>query len=166
MLGIYRHLGIQPVATSVRMAKVLRADEKIRRVVPARILSRPAAAAANFALSLTEHRSADLPGVEFQLQDAPCTSEYSELASRIGSSLGACTVRSAEYLNWRYWQHPHRKYEFFVARRNSELLAYCTFAVEGGNAIVAELFGSIDDQAMPGLLQRLVVLLRARGWLP
>jgi GNAT superfamily N-acetyltransferase len=163
MVGVYQHLGIQPVATSIRMAKVLRADEKVRRVFPSRILSRPATAAANFALSLAEQRSADLPGVEFQLQDTPCTSEYSELAGRIGSSLGACTVRSEEYLNWRYWQHPHRKYEFFVARRNSELLAYCTFALEDRNAIVAELFGSIDDQAMTILLQRLVVLLRARG---
>lgn len=163
MLGIYRHLGIQPVATSIRMAKVLRADEKVRRVIPARILSRPAAAAANFALSVADRTFADVPGIEFELEEAPCTSEYSELASRIGSSLGACTIRSAEYLNWRYRQHPHRKYEFFVARQNSGMLAYCTFAVEDGNAIVAELFGSIDHQALRNLLQRLVVLLRARG---
>ena len=163
MLGIYRYLGIQPVATSIRMAKVLRADEKVRRVFPSRILWRPAAAAANFVLSLTEQALADLPGVEFQLQDAPCASEYSDLAGRIGSSQGVCTVRSAEYLNWRYWQHPHRKYEFFVGRRNTELLANCTFTVEDGNVIIAELFGSIDDQALPSLLQRLVVLLRARG---
>lgn len=163
MLGIYQHLGMQPIATSVRMAKMLRADEKVGRILPARVLSRPAAAAANFALSLTGQRSVDLPGVEFQLQDAPCTSEYSDLAARIGSSLGACTVRSAEYLNWRYRQHPHRKYEFFVARRSTELLAYCTFTAEAGNAIIAELFGSIDDQALGNLLRQLVRLLRARG---
>jgi Acetyltransferase (GNAT) domain len=162
-LGIYRHLGIQPAATSFRMAKPLRADEKVKSVLPSRILSRPAAAVANLALSLTEQRSGDVPGVEFQLENAPCSSEYSDMAGRIGSSLGACTVRSAEYLNWRYRRHPHRKYEFFVARRDTELLAYCTFTVEDGNVTIAELFGSIDDQALPCLLRRLVVLLRVRG---
>jgi hypothetical protein len=163
MLGMYERLGILPVAKLVRVVKILRIDEKIRRVLPARILSRPAAAAANFSLSLTDRTSAQPSGLDFRLEDAPCTSEYSELAARIGSSLGICTVRNAEYLNWRYWQHPQVKYEFLAARRASELVAYCAFTTAEASATIADLFGSMDDQAMPGLLHRLVVLLRARG---
>lgn len=163
MLGVYRHLGVEPVAKSVRMVKAFRVDNKVGRVLPARILSRPVAAAANFALSLTDRTSSDASCLEFRLEDAACTSEYSELAARIGSSLGICTVRSAEYLNWRYRQHPSVKHEILAARRGTELQAYCTFTLVDGNATIAELFGSMDDQVMRSLLQRLFMLLRARG---
>ena len=121
------------------------------------------AAAANFALSLTDRTSSDASGIEFRLEDAPCLPEYSELAARIGSSLGICTVRSAEYLNWRYWQHPRVKHEFLAARRGTELLAYCTFTMVDGDVTIAELFGSMDYQVMRSLLQRLFSLLRDRG---
>ena len=163
MLGIYQHLGVLPVAKLVRMVKVLRADRKVGRIFPAPVLSRPAAIVANFALSFTDATCSDPPGLDFRVEDAPCTSEYTELAARIGSSMGICTVRNAEYLNWRFWRHPRLKYEFLAARRGTDLLAYCTFTTVDGNATVAELFGSMDNQVLPSLLQRLVSLLRARG---
>jgi hypothetical protein len=163
MLSIYQHLGIQPTAKLVRLLKPLRVDSNVQRVLPARVLSRPASAVANFALELQEPAPSNPPGVEFRLEEGPCASEYSQLADRIGSSLGTCTVRSAEYLNWRYWQHPSRKYEFLAARRGVELQAYCTFTVAEGVVTIAELFGSMDEQAVPSLLQNLIAVLRARG---
>jgi len=162
MLGIYQHLGVRPLWKSVRMVKVLRADN-IARILPAPILSRPVATAVNFTLALRDRKGPVAPGLDFRLEDEPCTSEYSELADRIGSSLGMCTVRSAEYLNWRYRQHPRVKYEFLTARRGKELVAYCTFTLSAGNATIAELFGNMDDQMVTGLLQELVALLRTRG---
>jgi len=169
MLGVYQHLGVEPAGKSVRLVKVLRVEKQIERILRARILSRPVTSAANFALTLRDHKSSDRSGLDFRLEDAPCTSEYSELADKVGSSLGTCTVRSAEYLNWRYRQHPHVNYEFLSARRGGELLAYCTFTMAdgnaniNGNATIVELFGNMNDQVVTGLLQNLVVLLRARG---
>jgi len=163
MCGIYRHLGMRPVGKSVRRVKALRIDDKVSRIFPARALSRPVADAVNFALALRDRTSSAPRDVDFRLEDSACTSEYSELADRIGSSLGCCTVRSAEYLNWRYWQHPRLDHEFIAARRGKELLAYCTFTISDGNATIAELFGSISDQVTTGLLQELAVLLRSRG---
>ena len=145
MLGIYQHLGVRPFGKSVRRVKALRVDRKIKRILPSVTLSRPLAAAVNFALALRDRKSSGLLGLEFCLQDAPCTSEYSELADQVGSSLGICTVRSAKYLNWRYWQHPRVKYEFLTARRGKELRGYCTFTVADGNATIAELFGDVND---------------------
>ncbi len=162
MLGIYQHLGVRPLWKSVRRVKVLRAD-KIARILPAPVFSRPVATAVNFALALRDHTSAGPLGLDLCLEDEPCTSEYSELADRVGSSLGICTVRSAEYLNWRYRQHPRVRYEFLTARRGKELLAYCTFTLSAENATIAELFGNMNDQVVVSLLQKLVALLRARG---
>jgi len=162
MLGIYRHLGAQPLWESVRMVKVLRADY-IARILPAPILSRPMATAVNFALALRDRKGPAPLGLDFRLEDEPCAYEYSELADRVGSSLGICTVRSAEYLNWRYRQHPRVKYEFLTARRGKELVAYCTFALSAGNATIAELFGDMSDHIVTSLLRELVALLRSRG---
>ncbi len=127
------------------------------------ILSRPIAAAVNFALAVKDRKSSVRSGLNVRLEDSPCTAEYSALADLVGSSLGTCTVRSAEYLNWRYWRHPRLKYEFLSVRRRKELLAYCTFTIADANATIAELFGSMDDYALSNLLQRLVELLRTRG---
>jgi hypothetical protein len=163
MFGIYQHLGLLPVEKSVRRVKVLRVDNKIARIFPAGTLSLHVANAVNFALAWRDHKSSDPPGVVFRLEDAPCTSEYTELADRIGSSLGICTVRNAEYMNWRYGQHPRVNYEFFTARRGQELLVYCTLTLSAGNVTIAELFGNMNDQVVTGLLQKLIVLLRTRG---
>jgi len=163
MLGIYRHLGVRPIGKLVRRVKVLRIDDKIERVFPVRILARPVASAVNFLLALRDRKSSGPLGLDFCLEDTPCTSEYSELADKVGSSLGICTVRSAEYLNWRYRQHPRIKYEFLTARRGKEMLAYCTFTLSAGYVTIAELFGNMNDQVVTSLLQKLVALLRSRG---
>jgi len=163
MLGIYRYLGISPSSKFVRWVKPLRIDHKIERIFPGRTLSRPIAATVNLGLALTERASHTPPGVHFRLAEGPCTPEYSELADRVGSSSGICTVRNSNYLTWRYWQHPSVKYEFLVARRHDELLAYCVFTTADEDAIIAELFGSMDDQVLCSLLQELGRLLRTRG---
>jgi len=163
MTRVYEHLRILPMGKSVRLVKTLRIDNKIKRIFPVPLLSRPLAAAGNFALAVSDHKPPDRTGLDLRLEDAPCSSQYSELAEQVGSSLGICTVRNAEYLNWRYRRHPRLKYEFLAARRHNELLAYCTFTTADGNATIAELFGSMDSQVVNSLLQELVELLRTRG---
>jgi hypothetical protein len=163
MSRVYEHLGILPMEKSVRLAKVLRMDVKIERILPLSVLSRPLAAAGNLALAVTARRSSHLPGLEVRLDDGPCSSEYSALTEKVSSSWGICTVRNAQYLNWRYKRHPRLKYEFLAARRHNELLAYCTFTTADRNATIAELFGSMDNQVLTSLLQELVGLLRRRG---
>ncbi len=159
MLGIYRHLGIASACESVRWVKMLLAGGLPR----GRSIPRPLAAAANFTLSLGDHASA-IRGVDFCLQDVACGAEYTSLAEKVGSQVGICTVRSAEYLNWRYRQHPSVKYEFLAARRNGELAGYCTFTQSSDSATIAELFADPEDDAMnAALLRKLASLLRARG---
>jgi hypothetical protein len=163
MSSIYQHLGLSPIGKSVRLAKTLRADKKVERALRSRVIVRPASAAVNFALALADSKSSNCADLEFRLDDAPCGSEYSRLAEHVGSSLGICTVRSAEYLNWRYWRHPGRQYEFLAARQGNELLTYCAFTVSDGNATVVELFGDMAAQVVTGLLRELASLLRTRG---
>jgi GNAT superfamily N-acetyltransferase len=162
MVGVYRHLGFHPACTSVRNVKPLRAETYAHSLHVS--LPRSVATAINHVLSLQNHRSSRLSGMEFALEDTACTTEYYRLAEKVGSSLGICTIRNAEYLNWRYRQHPHLKYEFLTARRAKELVAYCTFAQSSDEATIAELFGYVsDDDVMKDLLRKLTAVLRARG---
>jgi hypothetical protein len=163
MLAIYKHLGIQPLEQSVRMAKVLRAD-RISGQLKVPGVSRALVGTANFVLGMEDRVSAAPSKFEFALQAGPCGPEYSELAEETGSSLGTCTMRTAEYLNWRYRRHPHVEYEFLTARRGNQLLAYCAFTQSADNATVAEFFGKPDDyRVLTGLLRKLAALLRNRG---
>ena len=163
MLTIYGHLGLQPIGESIRMSKTLWADKKVESIFRAPALSRPIAAGVNVALALGNRRLSRPTGLDFSLETVPCGIEYSELARRVGSSLGTCTVRSAEYLNWRYRRHPRRRYEFLSARQGDELLTYCTFTVSDGIATVADLFGDMEPRVVTGLLLELSALLRERG---
>jgi hypothetical protein len=163
MLSIYQHLGLSPIGKSVRLAKTLRVDRKIEDAIRVPALSHPITTGVNFALALRDQKSSKRAGLDFCLETGPCGPEYSKLAEHCGSSLAICTVRSADYLNWRYWQHPGRQYEFLAARRGNELLTYCTFTVSDGNATVVELFGNMEADVVTGLLQELARLLRARG---
>jgi hypothetical protein len=162
MLAIYKRLDIQPSEQSVRMAKVLRADRILRRLeMPG--VTRAVVGSANFVLGLEDCASVAPAHVEFSLEPRPCGPDYSVLAEKVGSSLGICTVRSAAYLNWRYRQHPHIKYEVLSARDNGELLAYCVFTQSGDNVTVVDWFGKAEDRVLIGLLRKLAALLRKRG---
>jgi len=58
------------------------------------------------------------------------------------------------------------RYEFMAARRNGELVGYCTFTQSSDAATIAELFAAPhddDDDVIAGLLRSLSSLLRARG---
>ncbi len=162
MLAIYKHLGIEPIVQSVRMAKVLRAD-RISGQLKVEGVSRALVSTANFVLGLEDRASAAPAKVEFSVHEGLCGPEYSELAEEVGASLADCTVRSAEYLNWRYKRHPHVEYEFLTARRGNQLLAYCVFTQSLDNATVAEFFGKADDRVLMSLLRKLAALLRKRG---
>jgi hypothetical protein len=163
MVSVYKYLGLQPTHTSVRMAKLLRTGDKVRQIVPGRLLSGVVSKAADFAIALRDGQPSDPRGVEYRLEEQPCSAEYSRLAERVGSSLGNCTVRGPEYLNWRFREHPSQKYEFLAGYRNGELEAYCVFTLAEDRAEIVDLFGGADHKITTGLLRRLVKLLRSRG---
>jgi hypothetical protein len=163
MLGVYRYMGIEPIDTSVRMVKLLTAGAQIRQRVAVPMLANALAKVADFGLALKDRAFRREDGMEYRLDDQPCSFEYLQLAQQIGSSLGNCVFRSPDYLNWRYRRHPWRKYEFLTCHRGGELQAYSIFTFEDGRAHVVDLFGSGEEEVLTGLLKRLVCLVRNRG---
>jgi len=162
MLGVYRFLGVTPTQSSLRMAKLVRTEDKIRAVTRAPTLSQIISKPLDLALTIKDRRAPGAEGLECRLEDEPCFSTYAQLARRIGSSFGNCTMRTPEYLNWRYRRHPFVKYEFFACYRGGNLLGYCIFCSEEGRADIVDVFGSMEEPDLTAMLSSLVSLLRSR----
>jgi hypothetical protein len=163
MLGVYRYLGLQPTRSSVRMAKLLRSEEKIREITRTQTLSRMISKVVDFTLAMRDREVSPSKGTEYRVDEEPCSAEYDRLAQRVGSSLGNCTVRNAEYLNWRYRRHPYAKYEFLSCYLEGELQGYCVFSVAEGRAEISDVFGVFEEDSLKEFLRRAVRLLRYRG---
>jgi hypothetical protein len=162
MMAVYQRLGIHPSRHMVRFAKPLRVDRKVRELVPTAFLRSAFTTAGNLFLSRSGSNGKH-SGVQLSLQQADCGQEFSDLARKIGALYGACTERSAEYLNWRYLRNPLANYEILTARRDGALLAYTIFSHSGEDAAIVDVFGADEPVTIPALLDALIALLRARA---
>ncbi len=162
MLGIYRFLGVTPTQCSIRMAKLLRVEEKIKAVTRTQTLSQLVSKPVNLALTIKDRTASTPNGLECRVEEEACLAAYASLAKRIGSSRGSCVVRSSEYLDWRYRRHPSVRYEFFSAYRSENLQGYCVFSSAEGQAEIVDVFGSMDESDFIAMLRGLVNVLRSR----
>jgi hypothetical protein len=162
MVSIYQYLGIATADRSVRLIKFLKADAAVRRLVPLKSVSGMISRGTNEALALRDRIRSTSGSVECRLVEEPCSEEYSGLAMRVGSSLGDCILRTPEYLNWRYRQHPSQRYELLAAYRGGRLQGYCFFHVTENEAYISDLFGIQEQETTRVLLNRLVNLLHSR----
>ncbi len=76
--------------------------------------------------------------------------------------MGTCAERSAEYLNWRFLQHPQRRYHFLTARKNGRLCGYLIYHWAGEDATVVDLF-SEEEQVSKALLVETIAITRSYG---
>jgi hypothetical protein len=163
MMAIYRRMQISPAGQIVRWAKPLRANRKIGNVVGSSALAGILAAPVN---ELLEWRDfASLPKGDWTIAelDGLCKEEFTHLAHSVGSRYGLCLERSAQYLNWRYLQHPLVHHELLVARQHGELKGYVVFSHTSEDAKIVDLFGFGDTAMWTALVARVVSLMRDRG---
>ena len=162
MASLYKRLGIQPGCNSVRLAKLLVKQTTLAHFLRNRWLSGFVASLINRAATIRwRPHWRDL--ADFAMEAGTFNQEYTDLAIRVASGWGDCTMRTAEYLNWRYVQHPFLKFETMSARYQGELLAYCVLTVSGGSATIVDFFGVVDDVLVSNLLQKATRLLLQRG---
>ena len=145
MNAVYRRMGIVPDLKMARLVKVLRVNKRVHGLIKNHRVASALSGVVNTGLRLVDY-GYELPnGVELGLHEGACTCEFTDLAQRVGSRGGACLWRSAEYLTWRYREHPHRRYEIIIMRRLGILTAYLIVAVEGSNLNVVDIFGMPEN---------------------
>jgi len=76
--------------------------------------------------------------------------------------MGTCADRSAEYLNWRFLQHPQRRYHLLTARRKGRLCGYLIYDWSGEDGTVVDLLAE-EDQVCKELLIETIAIMRRYG---
>jgi GNAT superfamily N-acetyltransferase len=163
MVAVYRRLGSKPNDEMVRMVKLLRADGKIGVKVKFRTVASLLSGIANLVLRVQHGSPRRQSGVSFEVQEGRCGQEYTDLARSVQGRLGVCVDRTAEYLNWRYLDHPHEKYEILAARRKGQLEGYVAFRQEGSRASVVDWFGQEPAELRKDLIREMIALVKPRG---
>jgi GNAT superfamily N-acetyltransferase len=162
MMAIYNRLSRGKAVPFVRTAKPLRADQKIKAKIPVRAVAKAAAGVANTVLTLKDRATAVRGEWTISSHQGRCGAEFTHLATQAAADSACRIFRSADYLNWRYLDHPTTKFEILTARRNQELAAYLVLARDQKTeARVVDLFGIREDTLYEALLSHAVELLRA-----
>jgi hypothetical protein len=162
MLAVYKRLRVEPRESVIRFAKLLRADRQIRNRISTKLAATALSLVANWALRLRDFGLRRSSTWTIREESAPCGEEFTLGFRQWAPGIGVCADRSAEYLNWRYLQHPLKHYHILTARRDGKLCGFLVYEREGENATVADFMAN-EEKAVRGLLVETIAMLRQQG---
>jgi len=162
MTALYSRLGIEVHSQLVRFAKPLRMDRLLTSRVLPTWLTNGIAVIGNAVLRATARRFYRTPGTTITVQEDPCSEEFTELALGVLRPIGIDVERSAEYLNWRYRNHPYTRHRLYTLRDGTRLAAYAILVQNESDAAVMDLVGS-DETSLQQLLLTIERDLRRLG---
>lgn len=163
MMAIYKRLGISVFGDMVRLAKLLRIDEKVKEVVKISGIADGLCVAGNLFLALGTRRLKRFDDATVALHEGNCGEEFSALFRLVSNRGEICAWRSAEYLNWRYVDNPLYPYHLVTVRLGGILVAYAVFMQSGDEGLLVDLFGIGSFPMMRSLVHNTVTLLQQRN---
>jgi len=146
MMAVYKRLGITQCGTLVRWAKPLRTEGKLEPIIGSRPLARGLTSLADAALALRGWKGGK-SACAIALHDGPFGAEFSELDEKLRAQPGARTLRTSEFLNWRYQSYPDKKHEIITARRAGALVGWVVFTRDEEDTSIVDL-SSIEEPAV------------------
>jgi len=162
MLAIYKRLRIEPQDSVIRFAKPLRADREILKRIPSKTAGRTLSVAANAALRLRDLGLSRSTAWTITEENTPCGEEFTVAFRQWAPQMGICADRSADYLNWRFLQHPQKRYQLLTARQEGRLCGYLIYHRAGEDATVVDLFAE-QSQVVKALLVETIAAMRNCG---
>jgi Acetyltransferase (GNAT) domain len=159
MMAIYRRLGTSVIGNQIRYVKLNRIDSKVRSYIPQESIARAVSAVGNLALRLQATARCAGTRVDVAVHDSQFDDEFSVLDQRTSRIYPIRGLRTAEYLNWRYRQHPLHEYRVVVARDGRELLGYAVVETNVADCVIADLQAA-SEPAIPVILTYIQSLIR------
>jgi hypothetical protein len=162
MMAIYRRLGVGLGETMVRHARLLRVDRRMAEMVKDSRVARCLSSVANHVLDTASSGTQRGTACYIAPESGPWGEEFTIAAGNWHGGMEIRVARTAAYLNWRYGEHPSRRYEMLAAREGGRLRGYLVQHVEGGNCTIDDLMGE-DDVVRRDLLAESIAVGGARG---
>jgi len=163
MTAIYKRLGIPVVGQMVRLAKPLRVNRQVKKVVKIPVVAKGVSTVGNALLALRDHWPRSFGGTQISFLDGQCGTEFTVLAEQISSQYGICGWRSATYLNWRYLNNPLYPCQIMTAHVGGTLAAYVVMNQIGEDGLLVDIFGVKNRVVLRSLVNAAVTSLRQRG---
>lgn len=145
MMAVYTRLHIGANTTMVRYAKPMRVDRHVAERVPIPGIARSLSAVVNAGLRIRDRRPSRGSSWTIAVEPAPWGEEFTDAVREWGPRLGVFVARTAEYLNWRYGEHPLRCYEMLTAREGVRLCGYLIHHANGHDHVIADLVAENDE---------------------
>jgi hypothetical protein len=159
MVAVYRRLGMDPGETITRLAHPLRLNRQVDALVKYKPVANIVSSLVNKGLALHDRKIRQSGGT-ITIVEGGCDEEFTQLADSVASKVGVCLQRSKEYLNWRYLQHPYRRYEILTMRNAGLLTSYAVVSEEGRHLNLADVFGK--QEYIAGLIAAVISIARER----
>jgi hypothetical protein len=144
MMAIYKRLGLTQTGSFVRWAKPLRVESKLEPLMRSKRLARGVGVVANAALARRGWKGSR-NACEIETHDGLCGEEFTALDTRLRGQPGIKTVRTAQYLNWRYLTHLDSRYDILAARRGGQLIGYVVCTKSPEDAVVVDLCSAANE---------------------
>ena len=161
MLAVYKRMRIDANAAMIRHAKLLRADRKIAERVPVPAVARTLSVVVNAGLRLRGHGGKHAADWTIAAEGGPWGEQFTQAAREWSPRTGVCVLRTADYLNWRYREHPTQSYEMLAARQGDKLRGYLILHMNGEDCTIDDLLAE-DDVARTALLTEATAVSRQR----
>jgi GNAT superfamily N-acetyltransferase len=162
MMAVYKRLGVPQCGSLVRWAKPLRTKGRIEPVVGSNPIASGIASVADMALALRGWKGG-LKACDIAMHEGIFGGEFSELDSQLRSQPGMRTLRTAEFLNWRYQSYPGKMHETVTARRAGILVGYVVFTKDKEDTSIVDLSSVDEPSVIARLLAAAVERLRQYG---
>jgi len=157
MLAIYERLHIGPAASMIRFAKPLRANRQLRRRLFNGPAARGLAAVANLALRVRDTRLTRSPMWTVRCETERCGPEFTRASEQWAARMDICPARTAEYLNWRFLDHPLRQHLLLTARKGNKLGGFLVLHVAGEDAATVDFLAENDSAAQALLVEAVAI---------
>lgn len=165
-VGIFQRIGFPLLGTVNRYVKVLRYGSFVERVVHSRALAAPVGAAIDIVMRAGEiGRSIGRSrGDRLEWMTVP-DERFDAFFGEARQGHRLIGDRSAAFLRWRFVERPGRPCDFaMLVNETGRMRAYAAvMQKEAGVALVADFLAK-DDRALAELFDRLLPVVRARGF--
>jgi len=157
MQAVYARLHVEGQERLIRFAKPLRADRKMAERMHLRFVARGLTSLANASLRMRDRFLRGTSNWTVTSQAGPWGKEFTKGARSWSQATGCCVARTAEYLNWRYHEHPYRRYEMLTARQDDRLGGYLVYHREEQSLQIDDLLAEGDDARRTLLLKAVAI---------